>query len=242
MSEMGEYKFAIIFTLIIALIIGAMVFIEFSKESRAEAEEKAAHEAKLQELARYNHLTDEQNPVATITMEDGKKIVLELYPKIAPTTVENFIELANSGYYDGLTFHRTDPNFVIQGGDKEGTGAGQTEYTIEGEFAANGIENALSHTEGIISMARTAYDYNSACSQFFITTVDAHESLDGGYAAFGKVIEGMDVVKEISNVEVQTDDKGNKTDTPVNPPVISNITVDTKEVLYQSPKKIVSGQ
>ena len=88
-------------------------------------------------------------------------------------------------------------------------------------------------------MARTPYDYNSACTQFFITTVDAHESLDGGYAAFGKVIEGMDVVKEISNVEVQTDDSGNKTDTPVNPPVISNITVDTKEVLYQSPKKIV---
>ena len=242
MSEMREYKFAIIFTLVIALIIGAMVAVEFSKESRAEAEAKAQEEAKLQELARYNHLTDEQNPIATITMEDGKQIVLELYPKVAPTTVENFIELAKSGFYDGLTFHRTDPNFVIQGGDKEGTGSGLTEYTIEGEFAANGIENSLSHTEGIISMARTAYDYDSACTQFFITTVDAHESLDGGYAAFGKVIEGMDVVKEISNVEAQKDEEGNVTDTPVVPPVMASITVDTKGVEYQSPKKIVSGQ
>lgn len=238
MSEMREYKFAIIFTLVIALVIGGLVFVEYSKESKAQAQAKAQEEAKLQELARYDHLTDEQNPVATITMQDGKKIVLELYPKIAPTTVENFIELANSGFYEGLTFHRTDSEFVIQGGDKEGTGAGLTEYTIEGEFAANGIENTLSHTEGIISMART-YEPNSACSQFFITVVDATQ-LDGNYAAFGKVIEGMDVVKEIANVEVQKDEAGNKTDTPVNPPVMSGISVDTKGVEYQSPKKIVN--
>ena len=210
------------------------------KEYKEEMEEiNTKQEEKVQDLARYDYLTDEQNPIATITMEDGKQIVLELYPKIAPTTVENFIELANSGFYDGLTFHRTDPNFVIQGGDKEGTGFGKIEYTIEGEFAANGIKNSLKHTEGIISMARRHNDFNSAYTQFFITTVDVHESLDGGYAAFGKVIEGMDVVKEISNVEVQIDYFGNKTETPVNPPVISNITVDTKEVLYQSPKKIV---
>ena len=208
MSEMGEYKFAIIFTLIIALIIGAMVFIEFSKESRAEAEEKAAHEAKLQELARYNHLTDEQNPVATITMEDGKKIVLELYPKIAPTTVENFIELANSGYYDGLTFHRTDPNFVIQGGDKEGTGFGKIEYTIEGEFAANGIKNSLKHTEGIISMARSN-ENDSAGSQFFIMLGKA-DWLDDNYAAFGRVIAGMDIVEAIEKREVVSDSQSGK--------------------------------
>ena len=233
-----ESKIAILIV-VFFVFSGGMINGNDKEYNEEMVEINTKQEEKTQELARYNHLTDEQNPIATITMEDGKQIVLELYPKIAPTTVENFIELANSGFYDGLTFHRTDPSFVIQGGDKEGTGFGQSEYTIEGEFAANGIKNSLPHTEGIISMARKHSDYNSAYTQFFITTVDVHESLDGGYAAFGKVIEGMDVVKEISNVEVQTDDYGAKTDTPVNPPVMASITVDTKGVEYQSPKKIV---
>lgn len=237
MSELREYKFAIIFTLAIALIIGAMVFAEVYKVNKAEAEANAQKEAKLQELARYDYLTDEQNPIATITMEDGKKIVLELYPKEAPTTVENFISLANSGFYDGLTFHRAEPEFVIQGGDRDGTGGGIPDYTIEGEFSANGIENPISHVTGVISMARNSYDMNSAFSQFFITTIDA-VGLDGQYAAFGRVIEGMDVVTEIANVEVVKDEAGNVTSTPVNPPVMQNITVDTKGIEYAKPKQI----
>lgn len=239
MLELREYKFAIIFTIVIALIIGGMVFLEFSKTSRAEAEAKAIEEAKQQELARYDYLTDEQNPIVTITMQDGKKIVLELYPKIAPTTVENFISLANAGFYNGLTFHRTEPEFVIQGGDKAGTGAGQAEYNIEGEFSANNIENSISHTEGVISMARSSYGYNTAFSQFFITTTDA-TGLDGGYAAFGRVIEGMEVVKEIANVEVVTRDTNEEdANKPINPPVMQSITVDTKGIEYKEPKKIL---
>lgn len=242
MLELREYKFAIIFTVVIALVIGTMVFAEVYKTNKAEAEAKAQQEAKLQELARYDYLTDEQNPIATITMSDGKKIVLELYPKEAPTTVENFISLANSGFYNGVTFHRTEPEFVIQGGSKTGTGvSGETEYTIEGEFSANGIENSISHVAGVISMARNGYSYNSAYSQFFITVVDA-VGLDGSYAAFGRVIEGMDVVNEIANVEVVTrDDDQADANKPINPPVMESVTVDTKGIQYDEPKHILTN-
>lgn len=233
MLEFREYKFVIIFTLIIALVIGGMVFAEVYKVNQQEAKLRAEQEAKLQELARYDYLTDEQNPIATITMADGKKIVLELYPKIAPTTVENFISLVNSGYYNGLTFNRIDPDFVIQGGRSE---QGYNPYTIEGEFSANGIENSISHVTGVLSMARNGYYPNSAYSQFFITLRDAPE-LDGSYAAFGRVIEGMDVVTELAKTELVegTDDE------PVTPPVMENITVDTKGIEYAQPKQILNG-
>lgn len=132
----------------------------------------------------------------TITMNSGKQIKLELYPEIAPITVQNFIDLTKKGFYDGLTFHRVISGFMIQGGDPEGTGMGGPGYTIKGEFASNGIPNELKHTRGVISMAR-AMNPNSAGSQFFIMHQDAPH-LDGQYAAFGKVVEGIDVVDEIA--------------------------------------------
>lgn len=136
------------------------------------------------------------NPVVTITMDDGKDIKIELYPDIAPITVENFVKLVKDGFYDGLTFHRIIPGFMIQGGDPEGNGTGGPGWNIKGEFSSNGVKNDLKHTRGVISMAR-AMDPDSAGSQFFIMHADANY-LDGQYAAFGKVIEGMDEVDRIA--------------------------------------------
>jgi len=136
------------------------------------------------------------NPVVTITMDDGKDIVVELYPDIAPITVENFVKLVKDGFYDGLTFHRIIPGFMIQGGDPDGNGTGGPGWTIKGEFSSNGVKNDLHHARGVISMAR-AMDPDSAGSQFFIMHADA-AYLDGEYAAFGKVIDGMDEVDRIA--------------------------------------------
>ena len=132
-----------------------------------------------------------KNPIVTITMENGGVIKAELYPEIAPNTVNNFIDLINKGFYDGLIFHRVIPGFMIQGGDPEGNGMGGPGYSIKGEFSRNGFKNELKHTKGVLSMARTM-DPNSAGSQFFIMVADAPH-LDGQYASFGKVIEGMEV-------------------------------------------------
>ena len=140
-----------------------------------------------------------------ITMEDGGEIELELYPETAPLTVENFEKLAGQGFYDGLTFHRVIPGFMIQGGCPEGTGAGGPGYTIKGEFSSNGVKNDLKHTRGVISMARTMIP-DSAGSQFFIMHADAPH-LDGQYAAFGKVIRGMEVVDRIAGAKTDFRDK-----------------------------------
>ena len=139
------------------------------------------------------------NPIVRITMDSGKTIRLELYPEIAPITVENFLDLVNKGFYNGLTFHRIIPGFMIQGGDPSGNGTGGPGYSIKGEFKSNGVNNTIKHERGVISMAR-AFDPNSAGSQFFIMHKDAPH-LDGEYAAFGKVIEGLDTVDEIASVE-----------------------------------------
>ena len=139
------------------------------------------------------------NPIVRITMNSGKTIRLELYPEIAPITVENFLDLVNKGFYNGLTFHRIIPGFMIQGGDPSGNGTGGPGYSIKGEFKSNGVNNTIKHERGVISMAR-AFDPNSAGSQFFIMHKDAPH-LDGEYAAFGKVIEGLDTVDEIASVE-----------------------------------------
>lgn len=141
------------------------------------------------------------NPIATLTMNDGGVIKIELYPDIAPITVDNFVKLCNEGFYDGLIFHRVIKGFMIQGGDPEGTGMGGPGYSIKGEFEQNGVKNDLKHTEGVISMARSA-DPDSAGSQFFIMHKTSPH-LDGAYAAFGKTIEGMDVVNKIA--ETRTD-------------------------------------
>lgn len=139
------------------------------------------------------------NPIVRITMDSGKTIRLELYPEIAPITVENFLDLVNKGFYNGLTFHRIIPGFMIQGGDPSGNGTGGPGYSIKGEFKSNGVNNTVKHERGVISMAR-AFDPNSAGSQFFIMHKDAPH-LDGEYAAFGKVIEGLEAVEEIASVE-----------------------------------------
>lgn len=156
--------------------------------------------------------------MVTIEMENGKKIRLELYPEIAPITVANFEKLAKSGFYDGLIFHRVIKGFMIQGGDPEGTGMGGSSERIKGEFAANGIKNDLKHERGVISMARSQ-NPNSASSQFFIMHKDAPH-LDGQYAAFGRVIEGIEVVDEIA--ETKTDFR----DRPLKEQKIKKVTVD----------------
>ena len=142
---------------------------------------------------------------ATIEMENGKKMTLELYPEYAPQTVENFVELANEHFYDGLIFHRVIKNFMIHGGDPLGTGFGGSDKKIKGEFAANGVNNPLRHERGVISMARSQSP-NSASSQFFIVHKDSPH-LDGQYAAFGKVVDGIDVVDEIASVRTDYNDK-----------------------------------
>ena len=171
-----------------------------------------------------------ENPVVTITMEDGKQIVLELYPDKAPNTVANFVELASSGYYDGLIFHRVIENFMIQGGDPTGTGSGGPGYAIKGEFSQNGFsKNDIPHERGVISMARSnAYD--SAGSQFFIVHQDSPH-LNGGYAAFGRVLEGMDTVDAIAAVPTNP-----VNDRPLTPQVIRSIRVDTKGETYKAEK------
>lgn len=169
-------------------------------------------------------------PIATITMKDGGVIKLELYPKIAPESVKNFISLANSKFYDGLIFHRVISGFMIQGGCPKGNGTGGPGYNIKGEFSANGVDNSLFHERGVISMAR-AMAYDSAGSQFFICHADS-QFLDGQYAAFGKVIEGMDVVDAIASVKTNSQDK------PLQDQVIDSIRVDTFGMEYGEPEKL----
>ena len=214
-----------------------------------------------------------QNPVATMEVKDFGTVKIELYPDLAPETVANFVKLANNGYYDGLTFHRIIKDFMIQGGDQKGDGTGKVtlsaldkniekdsdadkEYNIKGEFIVNGVKNTLKHEEGVISMARGDYtqysqslakqSYNSAGSQFFIVT-KATSSLDGKYASFGKVTEGMDIVHKIENVEIKKAEEDSSSSsssgsseqsTPVNPPVISQIRVETYGVDYGMPQTL----
>ena len=199
-----------------------------------------------------------EHPIVTMEIENYGTVKMELYPEMAPNTVRNFIKLINEGYYNGLTFHRVEES-LIQGGDKEGDGSGATEYTIEGEFPENGHkENTLSFTEGTLGLARQDYSiyyyyfgdpsyltqgYNTGCAQFFITAQDCSQNFDGYYTAFGKVTEGLDVVKGLTEIETTTETneetgETSSTTTPVNPPVITSMTVDTFGVKYNEPKMI----
>lgn len=171
-----------------------------------------------------------KNPIVTFTMADGGVIKAELYPEIAPVSVNNFISLIQKKFYDGLIFHRVIKGFMIQGGDPNGTGTGGPGYSIPGEFSINGFENDLKHTEGVLSMARSMHP-DSAGSQFFIMHKTSPH-LDGQYAAFGKVIEGMDVVNKIA--ETATD----YSDRPLNDQVMQSVTVDTFGVEYPEPEKL----
>ncbi|PIC79771.1 peptidylprolyl isomerase [Sporosarcina sp. P18a] len=168
-----------------------------------------------------------ENPVVTITMENDEQIVVELEPTVAPNTVANFISLIEDGYYDGLIFHRVIPGFMIQGGDSSGDGTGEPGYAIDGEFSSNGFENTMKHERGVISTARTQ-DPNSAGSQFFIMT-DDNSSLDGEYAAFGKVTEGMETVDAIVANETDAMDK------PIKEQKMKTVEVDTKGFDYPEP-------
>ena len=172
-----------------------------------------------------------QNPIVTITMEDGGVIRAELYPEIAPESVNNFISLIRKGFYDGIIFHRVIKGFMIQGGDPEGTGCGGPGYCIRGEFASNGFPNSLKHTAGVLSMARTMIP-DSAGSQFFIMHEDSPH-LDGEYAAFGKVTEGMDVVNRIAGT--RTDWSGR----PLEEQKIKSMTVETFGVTYPEPNNLL---
>ena len=170
------------------------------------------------------------NPIVTIEMEDGGVMKAELYPEAAPNTVNNFISLVRKGFYDGLIFHRVIPEFMIQGGDPDGIGSGGPGYCIRGEFSQNGVENNLLHTRGVLSMARTE-DPDSAGSQFFIMVDDA-PYLDGGYAAFGKVIEGMETADAIVNARRDWNDR------PRQDQRMKKGTVDTFGVDYPEPEKV----
>ena len=213
----------------------------------------------------YRNATMEvTRPVATMEVENFGTIKFELYPEYAPETVANFVTLANRGFYDGLTFHRIVKDFMIQGGDKNGDGTGvattsdlkddgdDTEYTIKGEFIANDVDNKLQFEEGVVAMARSDYtsysstlteeSYNSGSSQFFIMTAE-NTGLNGQYTSFGKVIEGMDIVHQIEAVEVKAADDAETTgntevSTPVNPPVITSIRVETNGIDYGLPETL----
>ena len=206
----------------------------------------------------YKKATEnKQNPMVTMEVKDLGTIKLELYPDKAPNTVANFIKLANNGFYDGLTYHRIVKDFMVQGGDKEGTGSGSPtlgdlkgeendeKYSIKGEFVQNGFnKNDIRFEKGVIAMARSDYSsmgmteegYNSAGSQFFIMTKD-NANLNGQYAAFGKVIEGWDVLDKLNETEVQpAENEGSEASTPVNAPVITSIRVETNGVDYGEPE------
>ena len=171
-----------------------------------------------------------QNPIVTFTMKNGDVIKAELYPEIAPTSVNNFVNLIQNKFYDGLIFHRVIKNFMIQGGDPEGTGMGGPGYSIRGEFAQNGFQNDLKHTAGVLSMARSMHP-DSAGSQFFIMHKNSPH-LDGAYAAFGKVIEGLEVVNKIAETATDYNDR------PLEEQVMQSVTVDTFGVDYPEPEKL----
>lgn len=171
-----------------------------------------------------------ENPLVTIEMENGDVMKAELYPEVAPNTVRNFISLIQKGFYDGLIFHRVIPGFMIQGGDPEGVGVGGPGYAIKGEFADNGFANDLKHTSGVLSMARSRMP-DSAGSQFFIMVADSPH-LDGQYAAFGKVIEGMEAADKIVSAERNFQDR------PFEDQVMKKVSVDTKGVTYEDAEKV----
>ena len=210
---------------IIALLLGLMMLC-----SLACAKEATSAPAAEKTETKEETNVDKTHPIATITMKDGGVIELELYPEIAPESVKNFISLANSGFYDGLIFHRVIAGFMIQGGDPDGRGTGGPGYSIKGEFSANGVKNDLSHLRGVISMAR-AQAFDSAGSQFFICHADS-QFLDGQYAAFGKVTSGLDVVDRIAKTTTDSRDK------PYKDQIMETVRVETWGVEYGEPEKL----
>ena len=211
-----------VFLAVIAAVL-ILVFVFVLPQGGSESEESSAQQNSIT----ASDLDLQKEYSAEIKIKGYGTISLKLEPSQAPITVANFINLANSGFYDGLTFHRIIEGFMMQGGDPKGDGSGDSEPTIKGEFKANGVENSLSHTRGAISMARLSYDYNSASSQFFIVQTDNHvTSLDGQYAAFGYVTEGMEIVDRICKDAKPTDNNG--TIDRLQQPVMESVRVTIK--------------
>ena len=226
MKNINKYLKLILVTLIMtSLVLVGCATSKSNTNKTAENDTKSSSESSETNSSEAN----KSLPLATISVEGYGVIEAELYPEIAPNTVNNFIDLANKGFYNNLTFHRIIKDFMIQGGDPKGDGTGGPGYSIEGEFTSNGFANSLKHTKGVLSMARSQ-DPNSAGSQFFIMTKEA-SNLDGQYAAFGKVISGLDVLEKIENVKTSSNDK------PKEDVVIKSITVDTKGITYKEPNK-----
>lgn len=215
------------FSIVFAMLMVAFVLTGCGAAKESE-QSKGNKAKKTEENVDYSSKVKE-NPIVTITMSNDEKIVIELEPSTAPNTVANFISLVKKGFYDGLIFHRVVPDFMIQGGDPSGNGTGGPDYSIEGEFTSNDFKNDLKHERGVISMARSN-DPNSAGSQFFIMVKDTPQ-LDGQYAAFGKVIEGMETVDAIAAVERE----GEK---PIKDQQMKKVEVDTKGFDYPAPKVI----
>jgi len=217
--------------IILIFLFLTIVVIGCGTQNEEQAEQQDTNiETETETEENNDNLSKEENPVVTITMENDEQIVIELYPDIAPNTVNNFISLIEDGFYDGLTFHRVIPDFMIQGGDPDGVGTGGPGYSIQGEFSSNGFTNDLKHTRGVISMARSQ-NPDSAGSQFFIMVKDSPH-LDGDYAGFGEVTEGMDTVDEIVSVDRDDNDK------PVEEQVMKKVEVDTKGFDYNEPEII----
>ena len=220
----------------IVLLLAALLLLSLAcateEVSRADKATEALLAAQQKNETKEETNVDKTHPIATITMKDGGVIELELYPETAPESVKNFISLANSGFYDGLIFHRVISGFMIQGGDPDGRGTGGPGYSIKGEFAINGVKNDISHVRGVLSMAR-AQPYDSAGSQFFICHADS-TFLDGQYAAFGRVTSGMDVVDRIAATTTDSKDK------PYKDQIMETVRVETGGVEYGEPEKLPS--
>ena len=218
----------------IVLLLAALLLLSLAcateEVSRADKATEALLAAQQKNETKEETNVDKTHPIATITMKDGGVIELELYPETAPESVKNFISLANSGFYDGLIFHRVISGFMIQGGDPDGRGTGGPGYSIKGEFAINGVKNDISHVRGVLSMAR-AQPYDSAGSQFFICHADS-TFLDGQYAAFGRVTSGMDVVDRIAATTTDSKDK------PYKDQIMETVRVETWGVDYGEPNKL----
>lgn len=218
-------KLFLLFTSLLVVFLAACA--EESGSASEETQDKGEQSDENKDAADYPNDVEE-NPIVTISMEEGEPITIELYPETAPNTVANFISLIEDGFYDGLIFHRVIPGFMIQGGDPNGNGTGGPDYSIQGEFSSNGFENTLEHERGVLSMARSQAP-DSAGSQFFIMT-EKSPHLDGDYAAFGKVIDGMDTVDEIVEAER---DGANK---PFEDQKIKKVEVDVKGYSYPEPE------
>lgn len=216
--------------LVALLVIVGVIISQQPTESTDTTAISGVDEAK----ANLESITDATDPVATIVLTQGDvdyTFTFELFPNAAPQSVYNFISLANSGFYDGLTMHRLEANFVIQGGDPEGTGTGGPGYSITGEFPSNGVETGLTHQVGALAWARSS-EYDSAGSQFYIVLNDGVQQLDSDYAVFGYMIDGYENLEHFNTAEVTSDS------VPVTPVYIKSITVDTKDVDYPEPTKI----